>query len=129
VHLALDPSAALARARQTLHQLVSDAPAYAYTYIEAARLDLAEARWRTHSAVAPALAARALANAEHAIELDDGAEAHAVAAEVCLQIASAQHSQTPVEHGLAHADRALALDARYRDAEVARTALLALRAP
>ncbi|HWO24260.1 MAG TPA: protein kinase [Kofleriaceae bacterium] len=101
-------------------------------YVDAARLVLVEAAWRARASGGPAvpllLEARTLA--EQAIALDEQyADARAVAADACLQLATAQPSAAVIEAGLAHASAALERNPRLRRAAEVRAALAQLRAP
>jgi len=128
-----DPTAALTAGRAAVTEALRLKPESAYPRIAAARLDLTEAAWLAHAGrdTAPPLA-RARSHAEKAVEIDHRfADAHLVAAEVWLQIATVKRSRDAVDRGLAHVDQAHAINPRLRRATVVREALerLSVRAP
>jgi hypothetical protein len=127
----IDPTSSIATGRAVLKEVLRLKPDSAVSYVEAARLDLVEAAWAAHAGNgSAALLAKALADAEKAIAIDEQlADAKLTAAEACLQIATAQPSRAVVDSGIAYVDQALALNPRLRGAQTVRAALLRLRAP
>src|SRR6185436_6418652 len=89
------PVAAIAAGNDALKEGLRRSPDSPAIYVEAARLALTEAAWATRAGrSAPSILDRALAHAEHAIELDAQlAKARFTAAEVCVQIATARPSR------------------------------------
>ncbi|MCU1280076.1 MAG: Serine/threonine protein kinase [bacterium] len=130
VRSGVDPTSALAAGRAALQEALRLASSSADSYVEAARLDLVEAEWAAHRGRSPSAAlANARAHAEKAVALDaQFAEAKLVAAEACLQIATAQPSRAVVDKGMAYIDQALALNPQLARAQKVRAALARLRA-
>lgn len=127
-----DPASALAAGRAALGQALRLLPDAVASYMEAARFGLVEAAWlvRTRRDPEPVLA-KARADAERAIALNHKLpDGELVAAEACLQIATAQRSRAAVDAGLAHVERAVTLDPRLRNkAQNLRDELRRLRSP
>jgi tetratricopeptide (TPR) repeat protein len=131
LHQGADPTRAIAAGRAALKEALRLRPDSANFYVEAARLDLVEAGWAAHAANGEALLlSDALADAKRAVALDGHlAVAKLTAAEVCLQIATAQPSRAVADAGIAYADQALGLSPRLVKAQTVRAALSRLRAP
>jgi tetratricopeptide (TPR) repeat protein len=134
-HQRADPTNSVATGRAALRQALrlgsASAAASAYFYIEAARLDLIEAAWAAHAASGEMpLLTRALHDAQKAVELNARlADAKLTAAEVCLQIATAQPSRAIVELGIAYAKQALERNPRLLKAQTLLAALMQRRGP
>jgi eukaryotic-like serine/threonine-protein kinase len=124
-----DPSASLAKGRLALHEATRLNPSSADVYVQAAELDLVEVAWASHDGrdVASAVA-RARHDADQAIALDPRfADAEVVAAEAYLQLSKLQPSRVVIAAGIAHADRALALNLRLARARRVRDALASVQ--
>ena len=126
-----DPTSAIAAGRAALDQMLRLIPDSDISYVEAARLGLVEAAWTARTGRnSEAVLARARADSEKAIAINHKrADAQLVAAEVCLQIATAQPSRAVVDAGVAYVDQALALNPRLHAAQTVRSALLRLTSP
>ncbi len=134
LHQGADPTRSIATGRAALEKTLrqkSNTALSALSYIEAARLDLVEAAWATHTGGgSAALLDKARTDAEKAIALNGQlADAKLTAAEVCLQIATAQPSRAVVDRGIIYVDQALTLNPRLLKAQTVRAALLRLHAP
>ncbi|HEX2686484.1 MAG TPA: protein kinase [Kofleriaceae bacterium] len=126
-----DPTNSVRLGRTALNEALALVPDSTSTYVEAARLDLAEAAWAAHrkSSEIPFLT-RALANADQAVKLaPQFAIANLTAAEVCLRIAIAQPSRAIIDRGIYYVDEAINRNATLPKARDVREQLLRLRAP
>jgi len=116
-----DVTSAIAAARAAMAQALRLQPTSADAWAESAEIDLVEAAAHGNSRT---LAARARANAEKAITLDGQyAQAKLVAAAACLALAQSSPSRETIEHGIAYAEAALALNPRLGKAKELREAL------
>src|SRR6185312_6953523 len=110
-----DVTSAIAAARAAMAQALRLQPTSADAWAESAEIDLVEAAAHGNSRT---LAARARANAEKAITLDGQyAQAKLVAAAACLALAQSSPSRETIEHGIAYAEAALALNPRLGKAK------------
>ncbi len=127
----VDPARSITTGRAALKEALRLYPDSADSYVEAARLDLAEAAWAAHTANgAMSILARALADAEKAVALDgQSAMAKITAAKVCLQVATAQPTRAIVDRGIAYVDQTLQRNPRLVEAQTVRAALLRLHPP
>jgi tetratricopeptide (TPR) repeat protein len=124
-----DPTTAIAAAHAALATALRLKPEWSDCYVEAARVDLVEAAWviQQGRGAAPQLAS-AIDHAEKAVALDsEFADAAFVAADAYLQLAKVHRTRAVAERGIRHADRALAINPRLRDATVVRAELTQLR--
>ncbi len=112
-----DASAEIAAARTSIAEAIRLSPALGDVFVERAELELIAGELET-----------ARTAADKAITLDpESAAAQVVAADVQLAFAQRTHDPEAVERGLAHADRAVAIDRSSRRAAILRAAIAALR--
>ncbi len=126
----LDPTRSVATGRAALKEALRLGPSSAYYDVEAAHLDLAEARWAARTAHEETrLLTKALADAENAIAHDGQfAMAQLTAAEVCLEMAKAQRSRSVITRGIDHVTKALGLNPQLHKAQAVRDELSRLSA-
>jgi hypothetical protein len=127
----VDPARAVAVGRAALAEARKLVPPSAPLSIEAARLDLTEARWAIHEGQ-PALPALTMARdeAEEAIRLAPQlAPARCAAAEVYLQLATTQRSRAARDRGIQLIDDTLRLNPQLAEARRLSAALHQLAIP
>ena len=109
-----DPTSSINTGRTALQEALRLGPNAPYSYVEAARLDLVEAKWAMQAKRGPELAlalANARAHAEKAVTLGGQfVVVQLVAAEVYLESAKAQPSRSYIERGIGYADQAIQLN-------------------
>ena len=119
-----DVSASVAAGRAAVEHAVRLSPGSSDAWVESAQLDLVDAA--AHGGD-HALLHKARGEAEKAVTLDGQyAEAQLVAAQVCLQLATATHAHEPAAKGVAYADAALVLNPRLAEAKKVRAELTKL---
>ncbi|HEX8106916.1 MAG TPA: hypothetical protein VF516_04265 [Kofleriaceae bacterium] len=126
-----NPTSTIAAGRAALTKTTGLMPLTARLLVEAAHLDLAEARWAAHERQPPMPALeKARDEAEQAVTRDPGlASAYCTAAEVYLELATAQPSRASRERGIQLIDKALQLNSRLSEAKAIRAALQQLPIP
>jgi tRNA A-37 threonylcarbamoyl transferase component Bud32 len=126
-----EPTSAIAVGRAALDEATKLVPPPAQLSIEAARLDLTQARWAEHEQwPSMPILEKAREEAERAVTLDPGlASAKCTAAEVYLQLAKQQRSHAAQDRGIVLIDDALRLNPRLSEAKAISAALHQLTIP
>jgi serine/threonine-protein kinase len=123
-----DPAPAIALGRAALRAALGVYPASVESYLEAARLDLAEATWAARATRGTASLATALADVEKAVALGGKSAAALVTlAEVCLLLARVQPTRTIIDRGIDSAEQALRLNPKLIEAQMVHAELLRYR--